>query len=142
MVALLFQDCEAALNEEKFAIAFSTEGATVPMIYFEVRELPDEETPTPAYLNWIAQRIAEIQQGAETRRWRKTEPVSVVLPDFKFDSPPEPRGLLRCVTNEPCVTKNPASPPPDEDVGKERALESSVPGSLFKIEATIPSSRS
>ena len=81
MIALLIQDCEAALKEVGFAIACSIEGATLPMIYFEVRELPDEETPTPAYLNWIAQRISEIQQSAESRRWRKTELVSVVLAD-------------------------------------------------------------
>ena len=109
MVALLIRDCEAALEEEEFAIACSAEGATLPMIYFEVRELPDEETPTPSYLNWIAQRIAEIQQGAESRGQRKAELVSIVLPDMKSDSLPEARGLLRCVMNEHCVTKNPAS---------------------------------
>ena len=61
MIAFLIPDCEAALKQEEFAIACSTEGATLPMIYFEIWELPDEETPTPAYLNWIAQRISEIQ---------------------------------------------------------------------------------
>ena len=54
MIALLIQDCETALEEEEFATACSTEGSTLPMICFEVRELPDEETPTPAYLNWTA----------------------------------------------------------------------------------------
>ena len=82
MVALLIRDCETALKEDDFAIACSTEGATLPMIYFVVRELPDEETPTHSHLNWIAQRIAEIQQGTESRRQRKAEPVSVVLPDI------------------------------------------------------------
>ena len=122
----MIQDCEAALKEEEFALACSTEGATLPMIYFEARELPDEETPTPAYLNWIAQRIAEIQLGTDSRRRRKTEPVSVVLPEVKFDSPPEARGLLRCVTNEPCVMEGPAPAPPDEDVEEEKAPESSA----------------
>ena len=89
MIALLIQYCETALEEEEFVTACSTEGATLPMIYFEVRELPDDETPTPAYLNWIAQRITEIQQSAESRRRKKTEPVSVFLPEFKLDSPPE-----------------------------------------------------
>ena len=103
MVALLIRDCEAALKEEEFAIACSTEGATLPMIYFEVRELPDDETPTPSYLNWIAQRIAEIQQGAESRRHRKAELVSIVLPGTEFNGPPEARGLLRCVKNEHCL---------------------------------------
>ena len=68
MIALLIQDCETALEEEEFVTACSTEGSTLPMIYFEVRELPDEETPTPAYLNWTAQRISEIQQSAESQR--------------------------------------------------------------------------
>ena len=88
--------------------ACSTEGSTLPMIYFEVRELPDEETPTPAYLNWTAQRISEIQRSAESQRRRKTEPVSVVLSEFKYNGPPGAQGLLRCVTNEHCVSKNPA----------------------------------
>ena len=105
MIALLIQDCEAALREEEFITACSTEGST-PMIHFEVRELPDGETPTPAYLNWTAQRISEIQQSAELQRRRKTEPVSVVLPEFKHNDPPGAQGLLRCVTNEHCVSKN------------------------------------
>ena len=67
MIALLIQDCETALEEEEFVTACSTEGSTLPMIYFEVRELPDEETPTPAYLNWTAQRISEIQRSAESQ---------------------------------------------------------------------------
>ena len=106
MIALLIQDCETALREEEFITACSTEGSTLPMIYFEVREMPDEETPTPAYLNWTAQRISEIQRSAESQRRRKTEPVSVVLPEFKHNDPPEAQGLLRCVTNEHCVSKN------------------------------------
>ena len=61
MIALLIQDCETALEEEEFVTACSTEGATLPMIYFEVRELPDEETPTPAYLNWTARRLSRSQ---------------------------------------------------------------------------------
>ena len=81
MIALLIQDCETALEEEEFVTACSTEGATLPMIYFEVRELPDEETPTPAYLNWTARRISEIQRSAESQRRKKIEPVSVVLPE-------------------------------------------------------------
>ena len=107
MIARLIQDCETALEEEEFVTACSTEGATLPMIYFEVRELPDEETPTSAYLNWTAQRISEIQRSAESQRRRKTEPVSVVLPESKYNGPPGAQGLLRCVTNEHCVSKNP-----------------------------------
>ena len=108
MIALLIQDCEMALKEGEFITACSTEGSTLPMIHFEVRELPDEETPTPAYLNWTAQRISEIQRNAESQRRRKIEPVSVVLPEFKHSDPPGAQGLLRCVTNEHCVSKNPA----------------------------------
>ena len=118
MIALLIQDCEAALREEEFITACSTEGSTLPMIHFEVRELPDEETPTPAYLNWTAQRISEIQRNAESQRRRKIEPVSVVLPEFKHSDPPGAQGLLRCVTNEHCVSKSPARA---ED-GKERRM--------------------
>merc|ERR1711894_669582 len=92
----------------RFITACSTEGSTLPMIHFEVRELPDEETPTPAYLNWTAQRISEIQRSAESQRRRKIEPVSVVLPEFKHSDSPGAQGLLRCVTNEHCVSKNPA----------------------------------
>ena len=121
MIALLIQDCETALEEGEFVTACSTEGSTLPMIYFEVRELPDEETPTPAYLNWTAQRISEIQRSAESQRRRKTEPVSVVLPEFKHNGPPGAQGLLRCVTNEHCVSKNPARA---ED-GEERRVSGS-----------------
>ena len=115
MIAHLIQDCETALKEEEFVTACSTEGSTLPMIYFEVRELPDEETPTPAYLNWTAQRISEIQRSAESQRRRKTEPVSVVLPEFKYNGPPGAQRLLRCVTNEHCVSKNPARAEDGED---------------------------
>ena len=121
MIALLIQDCETALEEEEFVTACSTEGSTLPMICFEVRELPDEETPTPAYLNWTAQRISGIQRSAESQRRRKTEPVSVVLPEFKCNGPPGAQGLLRCVTNEHCVMKNPAHALRVEDGEEKRA---------------------
>ena len=43
IVPLLIRDWEAALEEEEFATACSNVGASLPMIYFEVRELSDDD---------------------------------------------------------------------------------------------------